>query len=115
MQCPFCQRDMKPIDNGKPPPHLDQVWVCHLCPKEVRVMASKEPDAEEWVTKHVSIFVSHKEKEYCMHFSYTKSYFEILDVSKDAGSGVIMRINTLPTTLTPENALEKLQTYLIFS
>lgn len=115
MQCPFCQKEMKSIDNGKPPPHLDQIWVCHHCSQEVRVAASKNPDTESWIIKHVCIFVDYKEKTYCMHFSYTGNYFEILDVTKDAGGGVIIKTNSMPQTLNPTNASEKLQIYITFS
>lgn len=115
MQCPFCQQDMKAIDNGKAP-KLAMVWVCRKCPKEVRVMAEKNVETEVWTATHMSIFVEHKEKEFCLHWDYVNKSFDIRDTAKSSGrDSYIFKTAVMPTTVTPTNALDKLQIYLIFS
>jgi hypothetical protein len=116
MQCPFCKAEMKAIDDGKPPPRLAMTWVCKQCPNEVRQMAEKDVDTEEWHVKHLSIFVRHNDKEYCLHWNYVNKHFDIRDIARFTGrDSYIFRLNVLPDSITLDNALDKLKTYLLFS
>src|SRR5271169_3185728 len=106
MQCPYCQQEMKSLDNGNPPPQLAMTWICKKCPNQVRVMGEKEMETEHWAIKHMSIFVHHAGKEYCLHWDYINKYFDIRDTATSTGRhSYIFRIDTLPTTVTPDNAL----------
>jgi hypothetical protein len=116
MECPFCKQPMKSLDSGTPSPGLQMVWICKNCVNEVRVLAEKQLPAQEvWVARHISIFVHHKEKEYCMHWNYDNKYFMILDCDKDTGSKEIMSTNQMPTSVTPDNAYDKFLVYVTFS
>jgi hypothetical protein len=116
MQCPFCQQDMKSIDNGTPGPQLSMMWVCKKCPQEVRISAEKDAETEQhWITKHTSIFVKHKEKEYCLHWDHLNKSFDIRDCSATSGMGIVLRIGVMPNSITPSNAYEKFLTYITFS
>jgi hypothetical protein len=114
MKCPFCKQPMKPIDNGMPEPGLQMVWICKNCANEVRVVGERElSDQENWVVQRLSIFVFHKEKEYCMHWDYLKNCFAIYKCW-DTG-GEIMSTNQMPTSVTPDNAYDKFLVYVTFS
>lgn len=117
MQCPFCRQEMKSIDNGQPPPRLAMTWICKLCPSEVRVMSERTIEADApWMIKHMSIFVLYNDKEYCLHWDYINKYFDIRDTATSTGrNSYIFRTYVMPDSVTPDNALEKLKTYLIFS
>lgn len=115
MQCPFCQQEMKSIDNGRPPPHLVMTWICKQCINEVRVLAEKNEETEQWIVEHTCIFVKHNSKEYCLHWDYVSNHFDIRDIATSAGKdSYLFRTSSLPHTLTPDNSLEKLKTWLIF-
>jgi hypothetical protein len=116
MQCPFCQLDMKSIDNGTPGPRLSMFWVCKNCPHEVRISAEKDIETEQhWITRSMSIFVFHKDKEYCLHWNYIGKVFSIVECSATSGLGIVLSLKTMPTTVTPENAYDKFLTYITFS
>ncbi len=116
MQCPFCQQDMKAIDNGNSPPRLSMVWICKQCPNEVRIQAEKDTETEQhWINKHMSIFVKYNDKEFCLHWDYINKQFDIRDTGKSTGTGYIFRTQVMPTTVTPTNALDKLRIYIVFS
>lgn len=108
---------MKAIDNGKPPPRLNVVWVCKNCVNEVRVMGDKNVDTGEWTPRHMSIFVLHNDKLYCLHWDYQAGCFDIRDTATASPGphSYIFRTPTMPDTITPDNALDKLRVYLLFS
>lgn len=115
MECPFCHQSMYSIDNGSPPPCLSVIWVCHNCPQEVRVLSEKDVEEEQhWLTRTLSIFVNHKDKQYCLLWDYVRKQFGILDVRSDAGSGPVFLTSNLPTGITPDNALDKLKIFITF-
>lgn len=106
---------MKSIDNGSAP-RLTTIWVCHQCPNEVRLLAEKDTETEIWKNRHLSIFVEHNEKEYCLHWDYINNWFDIRDTAATFGhNNYIVRLSIMPHSITPTNARDKLITYLIFS
>lgn len=113
MLCPFCQQEMRSIDNGKFAPRLRMVWICKNCIHEVRAAAEQNVETQVWVINDISIFVFYNDKEYCLHQDYLKHQFELIEVN-DYSDGNIFRTTTMPINLTPTNALEKLKIYLLF-
>jgi hypothetical protein len=113
MQCPFCQQEMRSLDNGQPPPRLSMTWICESCPNEVRVRSEKTINTDQWETKHLSIFVIHNDTEYCLHWDYLNNYFDVRETATSS-TIYVLRTTSMPTTITPTNALDKLKTYLIF-
>jgi hypothetical protein len=115
MQCPFCQREMNSIDNGNPPPRLAMTWVCNKCPREVRATAERDIETQLiWTVKYLSIFVQHNDRQYCLHWDYINKHFDVRDTATSS-SICIFRTQGMPDTITPDNALDKLKTYLLFS
>jgi len=91
------------------------IWICKSCINEVRVIAEKNVDTEVWTTNHMAIFVEHREIEYCLHWDYVNKWFDIRDTAKSSGQdSYIFRTTVMPSKITPDNALEKLKTYLVF-
>jgi hypothetical protein len=107
---------MKSIDNGKPPPRLNMVWVCKNCVNEVRILADKDQTGI-WVPRQMSILVPHNDRLYCMHWDYVNQYFDVRDTatSSPGPNDVIFRTQMMPDFITPDNAKVKLQVYLLFS
>lgn len=113
MQCPFCQRAMRSLDNTPSLPRLSMLWICDQCPHEVRIISERkthEVDAE-WETRRLSIFVFHRDQEYCLHWNFMDHTFSVIDPLSD---GHIFSTSIMPTTITPDNALDKLKLYLLF-
>jgi hypothetical protein len=108
---------MKSIDSGRPPPQLAMIWICKRCPQEVRVTSERDAETQLiWTTKHLTIFVPHNDKEYCLHWDYINKYFAIHDTLTSTGpQSYIFRTQVMPDTITPDNALDKLLVYLLFS
>lgn len=115
MQCPFCNHPMYSLDNGPILPQLSMLWICKQCPNEVRIQSQKDTETEQhWITRYLSIFVSHRDIKYCLNWDYKQSIFQIIDTSTDTGSSPVFSTHILPT-ISPENALTKLQLYILFS
>jgi hypothetical protein len=80
-------------------------------------MADKDEKTEGWTTRHMSIFVKHNDKLYCLHWDYMAGCFDIRDTAtaSPGPNSVIFRTRTMPDSVTPTNALDKLRIYLVFS
>lgn len=114
MQCPFCQQTMKSLDSGPTLPRLSMNWICETCPNEVRVLGERRThDADaKWEVRRMSIFVFHREKEYCLHWDFVNNFFYVIDPGAE---GHVLSTPVMPTTVTPSNALDKLKLFLVFS
>lgn len=76
-------------------------------------MASKNIETEIWTALRMSIFTYYDDKLYCLHWDYLNNYFYIRDTASGSSS-YIVRTTSLPTSITPDNAVDKLSTYLLF-
>ena len=106
MKCPYCQQEAKVITSSFVTDDDVKIWQCLNCPLEVRF----------W-KKMINIFVIHNSKEYCMSWRKLENRLYIFCISTKIITPVCeMRTapDFLPNVITPNNAYQKLQTFLTF-
>jgi hypothetical protein len=113
MNCVYCQQKMKNLFPDESYKRISTVWQCKNCPREVRVIENFQSAG---TINRISIFIFHHGKEYCLHWRSDTSQLHVLDTTKDSADHIVDGPkNYLPNIITPQNALQKLLTFLTFS
>ena len=113
MNCSFCKNECGAI--GDP-----MIWSCHNHPFMVNHWQYFNEEKTREYNLRYQFWVKYKGKAYRFYFcvddrrimmhNKNREYFSINEAEY-----LVMRLAYIPTNITPENALQKLSTILVFS